>query len=159
MALDRLRCFMLCSNWNLGVLGVSFRSSNSLRSHFLCVSKVLRSLFNRFDNQYEFHILRNSKYKKLIAKTLLKTEYDRRIFHFHLIKLDLSDALVRKFPLNIITLVVWTGLFSMFIAMVATIWVFYSSVNGVPCSSVSCKPENHNGSMYVPEQCINQALG
>jgi len=67
------------------------------------------------------------------------------------------DALVRKFPLNIITLVVWTGLFSMFIAMVATIWVFYSSVDGVSCSKLSCKW--HNGSMFVPEECINQALG
>jgi len=69
------------------------------------------------------------------------------------------DALVRKFPLNIITLVVWTGLFSMFIAMVATIWVFYSSFyDGSVKKSCNCFLDQ-DGSMFVPEECINQALG
>ena len=96
-------------------------------------------------------ILRNSKYKK--------SQLNWRVTCEDKIKLVFSDALVRKFPLNIITLVVWTGLFSMFIAMVATIWVFYSSVDGEWCGSkyVSCVVKN--GSMYVPEECINQALG
>ena len=69
------------------------------------------------------------------------------------------DALVRKFPLNIITLVIWTGLFSMFIAMVATIWVFYSRYTDDFGNSVPCSCTIKNGSMFVPDECISQALG
>ena len=64
-----------------------------------------------------------------------------------------SEPLVKKHPLNLITLVVWTFLFAFFIAMIATIWVFAPSL-------CYCE-ENPDGTMSLSlyEPCIDEVMG
>jgi len=63
--------------------------------------------------------------------------------------------LVKKFPLNMVTLVVWTFLFSFFIAMVATIWVF--APGDCYCIATSA---NQTGDFKLSHSwCVDEALG
>ena len=59
---------------------------------------------------------------------------------------------MKKHPINLITLVVWTFIFAFFIAMLATSWVFAPS-------GCFCVHNNNDTYKLSSDWCIDEALG